>query len=218
MAEEKKRKGKARKGARKKLQASGSHVDIQLAPAVEFLQGHLSGALCAEVFRDVRTTERQRKWSLFALARFWLAVVLAPPPTALSDLLERADHDGSRGLLPMVKASAQAIFDRAKSVSSTFFAQIYARFVKRIRSNAPTLYCSELAHLDEKFAQILAIDGSRLDKIAHRLKLLRFFPAVFLRPMIFAGDLLRNSGSIRMLLRPSSTKRYSRSSAWTRTH
>jgi hypothetical protein len=44
--------------------------------------------------------------------------------------------------------------------------------VKRIRSKAPTLYCRELAHLAEKFTQILAIDGSRLDKIAHRLDLL----------------------------------------------
>ena len=72
MAKAKKRKGKSRKGAPK-----DRPIDIHLAPTVELIHEHLTEALCDEVFHDVRTTERQRKWSLFGLARFWLDVILA---------------------------------------------------------------------------------------------------------------------------------------------
>jgi len=70
VAKEKKRKGKTRKGAADTQ--SDRQRKVQLVPTVEFLHENLSQALCDEVFKDVRTTERQRKWSLFLLARFWL--------------------------------------------------------------------------------------------------------------------------------------------------
>ena len=75
-------KEKKRKGAE-----SDRHVDFYLAPTVEFFHGQITEALCDEVFQSIRTNERQRKWTLFALARFWLAVILEPPPS-LSRLLE----------------------------------------------------------------------------------------------------------------------------------
>jgi hypothetical protein len=59
MANEKKGKGKSRKGTR-----SDRYVDVQLVPTVEFLHEHITEALCAEVFRDLRTTERERKVSV----------------------------------------------------------------------------------------------------------------------------------------------------------
>ena len=76
MAKEKKRKGKKGKGTK-----SDRDVDVYLAPTVEFLHGQITEALCDEVFQDIRTSERQRKWTLFALARFWLAVILEAPPS-----------------------------------------------------------------------------------------------------------------------------------------
>src|SRR5690606_21925982 len=119
MANEKKRKDRARKGAGK-----NRDVYVQLAPSIEFLQGIISEALCEEVFRDVRITERERKWSLFALSRFWLAVIVDAPPS-LSDALDRTRYGDPRGLLPAVDASAQAFFERAKNLRSSFFAELY---------------------------------------------------------------------------------------------
>ena len=49
---------------------------------------------------------------------------------------------------------------------------LYHHFLERVLPSAPKRYCQEVIHLDEKFSGILAIDGSRLDKIAHRLKIL----------------------------------------------
>lgn len=166
MAKEKKRKAKQRKGTK-----SDRDVDVYLAPTVEFLHGQITEALCEEVFQGVRTTERQRKWTLFALARFWLAVVLEPP-RSLSQLLERTRSRDPKGILPAVAASAESFFEKCKNFSSEFFMALYHHFLERVLPSAPKRYCQEVIHLDEKFSGILAIDGSRLDKIAHRLKIL----------------------------------------------
>lgn len=179
----KKRATKKVKRAAKKRQ--DADVEVQLAPVVELLHAHITEALCEEVFRDLRTSERQRKWSLFALSRFWLAVIL-DPPQSLTDILERTRRIDPRGMLPQVEASAQAFFDRAKSLSSAFFAQIYSRFVEKVLLTAPKRYCPEVAHLDKAFASIVAIDGSRLDKIAHRLKILRDVKAAVLPGCLLA--------------------------------
>jgi hypothetical protein len=58
---------------------------IDLLRVVDLLQEHITPALCRTVFGAVRTTERQRVWTLEALIRFWTAVVLRAPK-ALVDL------------------------------------------------------------------------------------------------------------------------------------
>lgn len=165
MAKEKKRKGKQKKGTK-----SDRDVDVYLAPTVEFLHGQITEALCEEVFQDVRGAERQRKWTLFALARFWLAVILEPPPS-LSYVLERTRGRNRRGFLPAVEASAESFFEKCKNLSSLFFMTLYHRFLKGVLAKAPKRYCQEVHHLEKRFSSVLAIDGSRLDKIAHRLKI-----------------------------------------------
>jgi hypothetical protein len=167
MAREKKRKGKNRKGTQ-----SDRHVEVQLVPTVQFLHEHVSKALCDEVFGDLRTKERERKWSLFALARFWLAVILEAPPS-LGQLLERTRRAGLEGFLPEVAASSEAFFQKCKNLSVGFFMGLYARFIGEVLPKAPKRYCQELAYLKKKFSEVVAIDGSRLDKIAHRLKILQ---------------------------------------------
>jgi len=54
-------------------------VEINLIRILEVLQTHLTPAMCQAAFGRVRTTERQRKWSLEALVRFWTAVILRAP-------------------------------------------------------------------------------------------------------------------------------------------
>jgi hypothetical protein len=166
MAREKKRKGSKGKSA-----ASDRQLIVHLTPTVELIHEHLTEALCNEVFRDIRITERQRKWSLFGLARFWLDVILEPPPS-LSQLLERTRRGDPRGLLPEVAASPEAFFQKCKGFSSGFFMGLYTRFIEKVECNAPKQYCREVAHLQKRFSDVVIFDGSRLDKIAHRLKIL----------------------------------------------
>lgn len=167
MAKEKNGKGSRGKGTK-----SDRHVDVYLAPTVRFLHGEITEALCAEIFQDVRTTERERKWTLFALARFWLAVIL-DPPRSLSQLLEQTRrYDDAKNFLPRVEASAESFFEKCKNLSHDFFAILYSRFLDGVLPKAPKAYCEEICHLEGRFSDIVAIDGSRLDKIAHRLKIL----------------------------------------------
>src|SRR6266498_3866817 len=86
MSRVKRRKGRSGKGT-SKTKPADRKVRVSLVPTVELLHGHLAKALCEEAFRDVRTTERQRKWTLYALARFWLAVIFEAP-RSLSQLLD----------------------------------------------------------------------------------------------------------------------------------
>ncbi len=165
MSKEKKRKGKKGKGTK-----SDRDLDVYLAPTVEFLHGQITDALCDEVFQEIRTTERERKWTFFALARFWLAVILDPPPS-LSHVLERTRGINRRGFLPAVEASAESFFEKCKNFSSAFFMALYHRFLDGVAAKAPKRYCQEVHHLANRFSAVQAIDGSRLDKIAHRLKI-----------------------------------------------
>jgi len=166
MARAMKRKGKSREGT-----AKGRQIDIHLTPTVELIHKHVTEALCKEVFQDVRTTERERLWSLFGLARFWLDVILEPPPS-LSQVLERTRRGDPRGLLPEVAASPEAFFQKCKGFSSAFFMGLYTRFIAEVEGAAPKQYCQEVAALQKKFSNVVIFDGSRLDKIAHRLKML----------------------------------------------
>jgi Transposase DDE domain len=167
MAQERRGKGTSGKGA-----SSERDVRVRLAPTVDLIHQILTDTFCQEVFRDVRTNERERKWVLFALARFWLAVILEPPPS-LAALIERTRnrHD-PRGFLPEVDAEAEAFYQRCRDLSSVFFMALFNRFVDLALPRAPKQYARELAHLEKKFSDVLIIDGSRLDKIAHRLKIL----------------------------------------------
>jgi hypothetical protein len=99
---------------------------FSLAPVVALLHEHLSEAVCQEVFEGVRDNERQRAWTLHALARFWLAVVIEAPP-ALSHLLGRTRLE-REGLLPHVMASDSAFYQRCQTLSSAFFSALYAHF------------------------------------------------------------------------------------------
>ena len=180
-----------KKGTTRKGTSSDRDVAVQLVDAVELLHEHVSAALCAEVFADVRTAERERKWSLYSLSRFWLSVILEAPPS-LSNLLERMRNGEPEGFLPHVSASAESFFTKCKRLSPVFFAQLMARFVEEVLPKAPRVYARDVAYLRERFTGVVVIDGSRLDKMLHRLKILRPEKAVVLPGCILAiYDLFR---------------------------
>jgi hypothetical protein len=127
--------------------------------------------MCGAAFHKVRTTERQREWSLFHLVRFWIAVVLKAPPS-LTMALEEC-RQGRQGLLPNVCASAPAFFQRCRDLKPEFFVEVFARFIKSILPEAPCAYTAELSSLRERFSEVWVIDASKLAKVAHRLRILR---------------------------------------------
>jgi hypothetical protein len=166
MSEKKKRERKTRKGA-----GNPASTEVQLAPIIQFLHENLSESLCELVFREVRDAERERKWSLFALARFWTAVVLNAPPS-LTQFLEQAGRRDPLGLLPYVEASSESFFQKCKGMPSEFFMALYTHVVEKVLPTAPERYARKFAGLRKRFPKIEIIDASRLDKIAHRLKIL----------------------------------------------
>jgi len=166
MSEAKRGKGKGEKG-----RPSDRQIDVHLVPAVEILHKHVTEALCEEVFNDVRTTERQRKWSLFALSRLWLAAVVEAPPS-LSNLLHSMRGRDKEGFLPEVSASAESFFMKCKGFSHVFMGEVHRRFIEKVLPLAPKRYAGGVSHLQKKFTDVLVIDGSRLDKVRHRLKIL----------------------------------------------
>ena len=126
-------------------------VRIDLVRVLELLRTHITAALCETVFQTVRTTERQRRWTLEALVEFWLAVILRAPRALSQALYETLE--GSEPLFPLVAA-------------------IFTRFTARLLRAVPCRYAAETAPLQARFAGLCVVDGSRLAAIAHRLKLL----------------------------------------------
>lgn len=170
---------------------SDRHIDIHLVPPMEILHGHVTKAMCDVVFGDVRTTERERKWTLYALARFWLAVVLKAPPS-LSNMLALMRGRELEGFLPEISASAESFFMKCKSLSYVFMAEVHQRFTESVLPEAPKCFAREVAHLQKRFTDVVVIDGSRLDKVPHRLKVLWKEKAVVLPGCILAVyDLFR---------------------------
>jgi len=161
-----------------------SVVRINLTHTLELLQTHISAALCRTVFATVRTTERQRQWTLEALVRFWLAVILRAP-RALSHALAEA-RAGTDPLVPRVTATPEAFFKRCRDLRPAFFAEVFAQFTARLVAATPARYAADLAPLQARFSAVLVVDGSRLAAIAHRLKLLWEERAVILPGCLLA--------------------------------
>lgn len=143
---------------------------IDLLRVVDLLQEHITPALCRTVFGEVRTTERQRVWTLDALIRFWTAVVLRAPK-ALSQALAES-LEGQDPSFPRIVASPEAFFQRCCDLRPAFFAEVFQRFTARVAAAVPARYAAEVAPVRDRFAAVVIIDGSRLAAIAHRLKLL----------------------------------------------
>ena len=151
---------------------------IKLLETVQLLNDHLTEEVCAQVFDSTRTTEREREWTLFSLTKFWTAVILLAPDS-LGHALERARQGGNE-LLPEVTASDGGSFQRYKSLHWKFFHALYYAFTQRLLGEAQPVFAGTLSGLRERFPNLLLIDGSRLDPIAHKLKILRNLAAAIL--------------------------------------
>lgn len=151
--------------------AKNEWPQIDLLAAVQILHGVLTASLCETVFQATRETERIRKWTLYKLAEFWTAVILRAP-RSLTQALQEAQRDQASGWPAVPATSEQGFFKRCQGLSWRFFAKLFDAFVTRIVPKAKATFCAELAALRERFPDVWVLDGSRLDAIAHRLKIL----------------------------------------------
>src|SRR5713226_4933355 len=143
---------------------------VNLIRVMDLLQTHITSALCQTVFRRVRRTERQRAWTLQALVQFWTAVILRAPEALSQALVDTIDQ--REPMFPRIVATPEAFFQRCRDLRPAFFAEVFQRFTASVVTAVPPRYAAEIAPVRERFTALVILDGSRLDAIAHRLKLL----------------------------------------------
>ena len=97
-------------------------VRIDLLGTVDLLQRCLTEAVCREVFRQTRSTERVRAWTLHQMAEFWNAVILRAPESLTRALLE-AQEGESTGWPTVPSTSKQAFFKHCQDLRPAFFAK-----------------------------------------------------------------------------------------------
>lgn len=165
-------------------------ICVDLTRTLELLREHITEALCGAAFKKARSDERQRRWSLFALVQFWTAVILRAPPSLSHALSEM--REGREPLVPRIQATDEAFFQRCRDLTWKFFREGFCRFLERLVGFVKPRFCAPLAGLRERFTDVVAIDGSRVAAIAHKLKILWDERAVVLPGCLLAVyDLFR---------------------------
>ncbi len=146
---------------------------VDILNTLTLLFRHLTPSLCQTVFKEVREDERQRKWSLEAIARFWTAMIVRHPPS-LTQGIAQTRKGGSRRdpLWPRVQAEVNAFFEKCWALRPEFFRALYEGFTQSLLRETPEAYVRWMMNRREHFPEVLVVDGSRLDAVAHRLKLL----------------------------------------------
>lgn len=152
------------KPARKSLRAD-------LIGVVELLLDHLTPSLCKTVFKRYRHSERERKWTLYALALFWVAMLVRQPSSIKEGVHETRKGRSRDKLWPRVQVRARAFFEKAAGQRPELFMRLYRAFLESILPKAPEAYASWMKKLRRHFPAVFIVDGSRLDAVCHRLKI-----------------------------------------------
>jgi len=142
---------------------------VDLLGTIRVIHEHLTGALCESVFAKMREGERRRVWTLEAMAMFWTSVILRAPES-LRQALDEASVGG--GGYPRAVSSKQAFFQRAKGMRWQFFRGLLEDFSRSVLEGCKPAYERALREKLPSFPEVWIVDGSRLDQIAHRLKVL----------------------------------------------
>lgn len=154
-------------------QPAPKNRSVEILDILTLLFRHLTPSLCQSVFEEVREDERQRKWSLEAIARFWTAMIVRHPPSLTQGIAQTRKKGTRRDpLWPRVQAEVNAFFEKCWALRPDFFRALYEGFTLSLLRDTPEAYAHWMMALREHFPEVLAVDGSRLDAVAHRLKLL----------------------------------------------
>lgn len=178
---------------------------VDAADYLSVLWTYLTEALCAEVFAATRDRERQRKWTLFTLVKFWVALLHEGPEVSQT----RALANCTRGhpLYPVVTATPEAFFQRIQALRPAFFRAVFTRVTVRVLERLAALsvrFATALPLSPTSWPEIYCVDGSRLDAVAHRVKLLQRTPAVVLPGGLAAVYDLRRGCLRELLFEPDS--------------
>lgn len=149
---------------------------IDLLGILDVLHAHLDKSLCDSAWSKVRVHERQSKWTLDLLVQFWIAVTLVPPPS-LRQALAQAQGVPD-GLYPAPEATPEAFFARSQNLRWEFFEEVFRGFHARATEGLEGSFAAELAPIAQRFKALVAVDGSGLDAVARRLKVLWGKPEV----------------------------------------
>jgi len=155
--------------AKSRKKSNGTRIDLM--EPLKFIHAHITEETCEEVFKSNRKTERQRLWTLKSLVDFWTAIILRAPK-ALRHALEQVRKGSERDTYPHVESTPEAFFQRCQGLRWEFFGRIFERFIVSVLPEAPLAYCSKFQYLRERFPEVWVWDGSRLDAIRKRLKIL----------------------------------------------
>lgn len=148
-------------------------IAIEEVPSADYLSvvwEHLTESMCEEVFAATRESERQRKWTLFAMIWFWIGLLQSRYSSQTRALLEA--RAGSP-LFPSVDASPEAFFQKAQTLRPVFFQNVFRGYTARLKCEASASFEQELPISAQTFPDIFALDGSRLEKVARLLKVAR---------------------------------------------
>jgi hypothetical protein len=162
-----------KKAAKRKADPQRITPSVKEVPAAEYLSTiweHLTESLCEEVFSATRQRERQRKWTLFALVWFWIALLQSRISSQTRALLEA--RAGSV-LFPPVDATPEAFFQKIQTVRPVFFQNVFRAYTERLKPEAAACFESELPIDPKRFPNVFAVDGSRLEKVGRLLKVAR---------------------------------------------
>ncbi len=165
---------------------------VDLVCVAELLHEHLTGPLVTAAFEDLRDGERERVWTLQQMVAFWTAVILRAPKS-LSEALREAAGDLSSGY-PPIETSNQAFFQRCGNLRWQFFAKVFEAFVQSVGAEEPARFARHHQDVARRFGHVLILDGSNLDPVARRLKILWGDAAAPIPGTIFACyDLMRGT-------------------------
>ena len=147
---------------------------VEEVPSANYLSvvwQHLTESLCEEVFAATRENERQRKWTLFALVWFWIALLQSRYSSRTRALLEA--RAGTSPLFPPVDATPEAFFQKVQDVRPVFFQNVFRAYTERLKPDAVASFETELPLNATAFPNVFAMHGSRLEKVGRRLKVER---------------------------------------------
>lgn len=148
---------------------------VDLLGVVQVLHEHLTEAVCEGVWQEVRGAERRRGLGLTTLAEFWTAVILRAPDSLTQALAEAAGAaaGGPGASYPPVKVTSQAFFARCQGLKPEFFERLFETFRARLEAAEPARFAVQHQALAERFGgRVWVLDGSSLDGVARRLKVL----------------------------------------------
>lgn len=131
----------------------------------------LTPSFCEVVFASTRIAGWRRKWTLFAMVWFWIALLQSRYTSQTRALLETMRS--ALPLFPKVDATPEAFFQKVKNTRPEFFRNLFHAFTDSLKPVATACFETQLTISEALFPHIYALDGSRLAKVARLLKVAR---------------------------------------------